>query len=71
VAVDPDHLLGVAALGQLAGDPLVDPGVEGREPDPDHRHDGQDHRPDHHRPAHCFLLVDGVFAVVPDAAVTL
>ena len=30
---DPDHLVG-AALGQLAGDPLVDPGVEGRDPIP-------------------------------------
>jgi hypothetical protein len=47
----------------------VDPCVEGRDPDPDHGQDGQNGRPDHHRPSHCFLLVDGVASVVPDAAV--
>jgi hypothetical protein len=68
VADDPHRLAGLAAVGQLAGDPLVDPGVEGRDPDPDHGQDGEDRRPDHHCPSHCILLVDGVDSVVPDAA---
>ena len=65
---DTDHLVGVTALGQLPGDPFVDPGVEGADPDPNHRQDGQDGQPDHHRPSHRILLVDGVASVITDAA---
>src|SRR6266508_1898966 len=66
----PHDLDTVAALRQLLGDALVDPGVVGADRDPDHCQDHQQRHSDDESPSHRFLLhLTGRLPYTTDAAV--